>query len=83
MRNAFALFALVASIAELIGAASAAPALDANGKRRDGGKFVAQSMCMTPPPAGQKCRDKVTKKFTKCGALGSEPVPAVSAKQKP
>lgn len=55
--------------------AAAAPALDANGKCRDNGKFVAASQCKAPPAGGAKCRDKTTKKFAKCGAANSEPVP--------
>jgi len=56
-------------------AASAAPALDAAGKCRDHGKFVAASMCKKPAPAAAaKCRDKTTKKFAKCGAPNTEPV---------
>lgn len=55
---------------------SAAPALDANGKCRDGGKFVAATQCKAKPAAAAgKCRDIKTKKFAKCGAPGTEPVP--------
>jgi hypothetical protein len=67
---------LAAAIAFAASTASAAPALDAKGKCRDGGKFVAASMCKAPAPAvGGKCRDKTTKKFAKCGAPNTEPVP--------
>jgi hypothetical protein len=68
------LIAVTAFAFSLAGAASAAPALDAAGKCRDNGKFVAASMCKAPP-AG-KCRDVKTKKFAKCGAPGVEAVPA-------
>jgi hypothetical protein len=64
-----------ALLALLAGSAAAAPALDAQGKCRDNGKFVAASMCKKPPPSPGKCRDKSTKKFAKCGAPNTEPVP--------
>lgn len=58
---------------------SAAPALDAKGKCRDNGKFVAASMCQkADAPAAGKCRDIQTKKFAKCGAPGTEPLPAAA-----
>jgi len=77
MRTTLTLFASLVLAASLAGSASAAPALDKNGKCRDGGKFVAASMCKAPAakPAG-KCRDKTTKKFAKCDAPNTEPVPA-------
>jgi hypothetical protein len=62
------------------GALVAAPALDAAGKCRDNGKFVAAALCKTPAPAAGKCRDIKTKKFAKCGTAGTEPVPTKSAK---
>jgi hypothetical protein len=58
-----------------VGTAAAAPALDSAGKCRDNGKFVAATLCATPAPAG-KCRDIKTKKFAKCSAAGTEPVPS-------
>jgi len=66
---------IAAVLAFASSAASAAPALDAKGKCRDNGKFVAASTCKAPAPAG-KCRDIKTKKFAKCGAPGTEAVPA-------
>jgi hypothetical protein len=62
------------------GVVAAAPALDAAGKCRDNGKFVKASLCTTTAPAPGKCRDMKTKKFAKCGAAGTEPVPTSSAK---
>ena len=56
------------------GTAFASPALDAAGKCRDNGKFVAAKLCATHAPAG-KCRDITTKKFAKCSAPGTEPLP--------
>jgi len=56
----------------------AAPALDAKGKCRDNGKFVAASKCQMAAPVAGKCRDIQTKKFSKCGASGTEPVPAAA-----
>ena len=40
--------AIVAALAFTASAAFSAPALDAKGKCRDGGKFVAASMCAAP-----------------------------------
>jgi len=69
-------FVLVLTAAMLLaGIAAAKPELDANGKCRDNGKFVAKSLCQAPAPAG-KCRDITTKKFAKCGSPNSEPVPS-------
>jgi hypothetical protein len=69
-------FALISMFALVASSALAAPALDASGKCRDGGKFVEASKCKAPTPAATgKCRDKTTKKFVKCGAPNSEPVP--------
>lgn len=68
------LFAVATLALGFAGSASAAPTLDASGKCRDKGKFVAASMCK--PPAPGKCRDAKSKKFVKCGTPGAEPVPA-------
>jgi len=68
-------FAALALTCLLPGLAAATPALDAAGKCRDGGKFVAASLCKVAAPTG-KCRDIKTKKFAKCGTDGTEPVPA-------
>lgn len=73
MRN-LRLIAVSAIALSLAGSASAAPILDAAGKCRDNGKFVAASLCKAP--AAGKCRDVKTKKFAKCGAPGTEAVPA-------
>ena len=69
--------AIALVLVALATAASAAPALDAAGKCRDGGKFVAAEMCKKPAATatGGKCRDIKTKKFAKCGAPGTEPLP--------
>jgi hypothetical protein len=65
---------LLSLLAITAGTVYAAPALDTAGKCRDHGKFVAASMCAVAAPAG-KCRDMKTKKFAKCSAVGTEPVP--------
>jgi hypothetical protein len=66
---------IVAAIA-IAGSASAAPNLDAQGKCRDGGKFVAAALCKKPAAAtASRCRDKTTKKFAACSAPNSEPMP--------
>ena len=71
-------FATLAFTCLLSGLAVATPELDAAGKCRDGGKFVAASLCKVAAPTG-KCRDMKTKKFAKCGTAGTEPVPAKAA----
>ena len=72
--TAFAITAMYSSIT------AAAPALDGAGKCRDNSKFVDAAMCKTAASAAGKCRDMNTKKFAKCSAAGTEPVPAVTAK---
>jgi hypothetical protein len=72
MRRTFSMIAAAAVIASLATAASAAPTLDAKGKCRDGGKFVAASMCKAAAPAGGKCRDPKSH-FAKCGTPGAKP----------
>jgi hypothetical protein len=74
---------LLAAIATL---AIAAPAfadaggpykLDAKGKCHDAkGGFTKAELCKASSAAtGAKCRDIKTKKFAKCGAPNTEPVP--------
>ena len=69
MRKSLTLFATLAFAASLAGVAGAAPCKDAKGK------FIK---CPAPAAAASpgRCRDKTTKKFVKCGAPNSEPVPA-------
>jgi hypothetical protein len=76
MRHSLSMLAVLAMLAAAAGTATAAPALDAAGKCRDNGKFVEAKLCATAAaaPAG-KCRDMKTKKFAKCGAPNTEPVP--------
>ncbi len=57
------------------GFASAEAKLDAHGKCRDNGKFVEAKMCEGQKAPAQHCRDITTKKFAKCGAPNTEPVP--------
>ncbi len=78
MRPVIRIALLVAATSLLAGVASAKPALDDAGKCRDNGKFVKQSRCETAVPA-TKCRDITTKKFAKCSAPNTEPVPSNSA----
>jgi hypothetical protein len=62
-----------------LGLAGAAQAqkLDANGKCHDAkGKFAKMEVCKAAAPAATHCRDKATKKFAKCAAPNTEPVPA-------
>jgi hypothetical protein len=59
--------------------------MDAKGKCHDAkGAYATASKCKAGMSAmtsatGGKCRDTKTKKFVKCGAAGSEPVPAMAA----
>jgi hypothetical protein len=49
--------------------------LDAKGKCHDAkGAFATADKCKVPA-AASKCRDVKTKKFAKCGAPNTEPVP--------
>jgi hypothetical protein len=76
MRHSLSILAVLALMTAAAGTATAAPALDAAGKCRDNGKFVAAKLCETATAApGGKCRDVKTKKFAKCGAANTEPLP--------
>jgi hypothetical protein len=84
MRNSRVFLAALLFTTLLSGVASAAPALDAAGKCRDNGKFVAASMCKTAATtAAGKCRSVKTKKFAKCGTPGTEPVPSSTTNSAP
>lgn len=64
----------IAAVLMFATSASAAPALDAAGKCRDAGKFVAAEKCKAAKaPAKQVCKD-AKGKFAKCGAPGAFPV---------
>lgn len=75
MRTTATLLTALALAAGLATTGFAKPALDAAGKCRDNGKFVAAAMCQTATPAANKCRDVKTKKFAKCGMPNTEAVP--------
>jgi hypothetical protein len=65
-------FAIAAALGFVLSeGADAAPCRDAKGK------FIA---CPSPAATAVKCRDKTTKKFAKCSAPNTEPMPAVAAK---
>lgn len=73
MTRTLSLFAALAILASA-STASAAPVLDAAGKCRDGGKFVAAEKCKSAKPAPkQVCKD-AKGKFAKCGSPGAKPV---------
>jgi len=73
MARTLALFAALAVLTST-SAAAAAPALDAGGKCRDAGKFVAAEKCKAAkPPAKAICKD-AKGKFAKCGSPGAKPV---------
>jgi hypothetical protein len=73
MTRTLSLFAALALLATS-STATAAPALDAAGKCRDAGKFVAAEKCRSAKPAPkQVCKD-AKGKFAKCGSPGAKPV---------
>lgn len=77
MARAFAAFTAFALALSAV-SASATPALDAQGKCRDGGKFVAADKCKAAKPAPkQVCKDPKGK-FAKCGTPGATPVKKAS-----
>jgi hypothetical protein len=57
-----------------------AQTIDKNGRCHDAsGKFAKMEVCKaTDKAAPTSCRDKTTKKFAKCDAPNSEPVPSKS-----
>jgi hypothetical protein len=62
--------AFAVALAFAASSAVSAPALDAQGKCRDGGKFVAQSMCAKPAAASSMtsgAHPKNCKKGKPCG----------------
>lgn len=78
MRHTLAALAFAASVSLLSGSAFAQK-IDANGKCHDAsGKFAKMEVCKPADKAAApaKCRDKTTKKFAKCDAPNTEPVPA-------
>ena len=75
MRHPIRTLAIMACTLGLAAMAAATPALDAQGKCRDNGKFVEAKLCEGQKGAAQHCRDITTKKFAKCGAPNTEPVP--------
>ena len=74
MRRMFNILPILALSLSLSGLAAANPALDAQGKCRDNGRFVEARLCKVAAPA-VRCRDIKTKKFAKCGAPGVETAP--------
>lgn len=66
---------LAAAAALLVASsATAAPALDAAGKCRDGGKFVAAEKCKSAKPAPKPVCKDAKGKFASCSAPGAKPV---------
>jgi len=80
MRNTTASLFLICALG-FASFATATPALDAQGKCRDHGKFVDAELCATKAATATHCRDIKTKKFAKCGAPDTEPVPASASKK--
>lgn len=73
MTRTLALFAAIALLSSA-STATAAPALDASGKCRDAGKFVAAEKCRGAKPAARPVCKDAKGKFAKCGAPGAKPV---------
>lgn len=63
---------IAAALSLVASGAMSAPALDAAGKCRDAGKFVAAALCKKPAPK-QVCKD-AKGRFAKCGSPGAKPV---------
>jgi len=63
----------ILAVAAILAAAAAPGAASAKQCRDAKGKFIK---CPEKPAAATKCRDKTTKKFAKCDAPNTEPVPA-------
>ena len=76
MRHIHRVLPIIALSFGLCAIAAATPAVDAQGKCRDHGKFVEASLCAAKATPAARCRDIKTKKFAKCSAPGTEPVPA-------
>lgn len=62
----------------LVLAAGGASAADAKAQCRDAKGHFAK--CPAAATTAKHCRDMTTKKFAKCGAPNSQPVPAAGAK---
>lgn len=73
MTRTLTLFAALALLATT-STAMAAPALDAAGKCRDAGKFVAAETCKSAKPAAKPVCKDAKGKFAKCGSPGAKPV---------
>lgn len=66
---------LVAALSLLVAASGGGQALAATQCRDATGKFI-KCPTVAVTPAATKCRDIKTKKYAKCGAPGTEAVPA-------
>ena len=66
--------AFVAVVALGATSAAAAPMMDAAGKCRDNGKYVAATMCKSAKPAPKAVCKDAAGKFAKCGTKGAKPV---------
>jgi hypothetical protein len=67
----------VTAIFALVAGSASAQTIDANGRCHDAkGKMAKMDVCKPATPTADRCRDKTTKKFAKCGAPNTEPVPA-------
>jgi hypothetical protein len=68
-----------AGVAVMLAGPGQAQTVDKNGRCHDAsGKFAKMEVCEAAKPAS--CRDKTTKKFAKCDAPNTEPVPRSSSK---
>ncbi|GIL39107.1 hypothetical protein [Roseiterribacter gracilis] len=79
MRQTLAAIMFVAA-ASLLSGSALAQKIDANGRCHGAdGKFAKMEVCKPPEKAAdapKQCRDKTSKKFAKCDAPNTEPVPA-------
>jgi len=64
----------LAAVLAFATSAAAAPTLDAAGKCRDAGKFVAAEKCKAAKPAAKSVCKDAKGKFAKCGSPGAKPV---------
>lgn len=65
---------IAAALSLAASGAMAEPKLDAAGKCRDAGKFVAAEKCKPAKPASKPICKDAKGRFAKCGSPGAKPV---------
>lgn len=68
------MIAIVAVLSLCASVAHAEPKLDAAGKCRDAGRFVAMEKCKTAKSAPKQVCKNAKGQFAKCGTPGAKPV---------